>query len=344
MSFYQRQIILPEIGAEGQKKLSQARILCIGAGGLGSPALLYLAAAGVGTIGIVDGDQVDETNLHRQVLFTAADIGKPKASTAAAKIKTHNPELKTVAHDFYLAASNAEQLISEYDLVVDGTDNFDAKYISNDICVKLSKPLVYGSISKFEGRVSVFNANKGACYRCLYPQPPNADVQNCAEAGILGAVAGVIGTMQALEAIKTILNLKPLVSKMAVFEFINFSTMNLAIQKRKDCICAGNKSEIKAKESGSISIQELRMNSEKYCLIDVREDHEWSNGHIRNAIHWPLSRFQNGVFPEQLLKTPQITVLYCQAGSRSAKALDQLHAKGIEGVRHLKGGFQEWIS
>lgn len=353
---YHRQTILPEIGATGQKVLSNARVLCVGAGGLGSPALLYLSAAGIGTIGIIDGDEVSLSNLHRQVLFTDSDIKKSKTRIAAEKIRNQNPDITVIEYDYFINASNAESIIHEYDLVIDGTDNFSAKYVLNDVCVKHSKPLVYASISRFEGRVAVFDSKSGACYRCLYARPPQANIQNCSEAGILGAVAGVIGTLQALEAIKTLIwindrntDLKPLISKMAVFDFASFTTTTVAISKNEDCLCSRDISHIKPEDlaqvcatENEIPLSELKSNSGRYILIDVRENEEWNEGHIQNAIHWPLHRFEKGIFPEQVMKTPENTVLYCSAGFRSAQALRALKESGINGVKHLGCGIDGW--
>lgn len=239
---YSRQILLPDIGSEGQKKISAAKIICIGAGGLGCPALLYLAAAGIGTIGIADHDTVDVSNLQRQILFTPQEQGKQKTEVAKKRLTVLNSDIRIITHNEKLTAENAEDLLVSYDIVIDGTDNFKAKFAINDVAVKLDKPMIYGALQGFEGRIAVFDATKGPCYRCLQPAEPATDIQSCADTGIIGAVAGMIGTIQAAEAIKIIVgsgNLSPLYGRMWVTDVRTMQTNILTIPKRKDCaICS----------------------------------------------------------------------------------------------------------
>lgn len=350
MKRYQRQIILDEIGSDGQAKLAQARILCIGAGGLGSPALLYLAAAGVGHIGIVDFDVVDESNLHRQILFGQQDVGLPKVERAAARLRDLNPEVDVVAHAHRLDEKSAAELFPRYDLVIDGTDNFAAKYLINDAAVKYEKPCIYGAIQGFDGQVAVFEAQKGACYRCLYPQEPKARIQNCAEAGVIGPVAGLIGLTQAMQVIQIITghgSFKPLYGRLWMIDMRNMESRILSIPKNPDCpVCSGDIWEVPLRYASPVCglVPELTVAQARYhknaLFVDVREDHEWQGGHIKGAAHLPLSALRQGHKPD--LPMDQDLILYCQAGLRSAQAADILRAQGYLNLYNMVEGYSFW--
>ena len=350
---YTRQINLPEIGETGQQKLLQASVLCIGAGGLGSPALLYLAAAGVGRIGIIDFDRVEESNLQRQILFSTAEIGQPKATEAKKKIAALNPTIQIDAYDEELNAESAERLFPLYDVILDGTDNFETKFLINDAAIKFGKPLVYGAIQGFDGHASVFGYKDGPCYRCLYPQKPKSRIMNCAEAGVIGAVAGLVGVTQALEAIHIIVgheSFRPLTGKMWLLDSRTMETRLLAISKNPHCPSCSH-----GKDSGNlplhytspvcaftpeISVADLRGNH-GHLLIDVREQDEWDRGHIDGAILWPLSRIIIGDLPDEM-KDDKI-IVYCQKGIRSLQAATILKEYGFADVTSLTGGYVAWI-
>jgi len=350
---YGRQIILPEIGQSGQERILKSKILCIGAGGLGCPALLYLASAGVGNIGIIDNDVVDESNLQRQILFKTKDVGQKKVAVAAACLKELNPKITVATYPVRLSSENASQLFKDYDLIIDGSDNFPTKYLVNDTAVLEGMPFVFGSVSKFEGRVAVFNANSGPCYRCLYPYPPEGHIPNCAESGVLGALTGIIGSMQAMEALKFLINAPALKSLSGKLLLLDSSTMNvdsINVNKNPNCpICSDNpkiKEIIEYKQTccaaEEISSHELKqaIYTGKITLVDVRDDQEWNEGHIEGAVHIPLSKLQSnenvGFFNSRQC------ILYCRSGNRSERALMALKAKGITGNRHLKGGILSW--
>ena len=347
---YNRQVILPEIGIEGQEKLSKAKVLCIGAGGLGCPTLLYLSAAGIGNIGIVDFDNVDESNLQRQVLFTIDDIGKNKALAAKTRLNALNPEIKITAYNNELNDKNAEKLFGEYDLIIDGTDNFSAKFLINDAAVKMGKPFIYGSILGFDGQVSVFNHKGCACYRCLFPAPPKGHIPNCAEAGVIGAVAGIIGTTQAMEAIKIIVNnhvLEPLSGKLLTIDVHNMDCRTLTIPKNPNCpTCSKEKKEIKLTNSSQTcgvisecSPEDVKSNANA-TIIDVREKNEWDSGHIENALHFALSDLAAGKIPD--LPKDQEIILYCKKGMRGQQADQILKAKGFTNITNMCGGYDAW--
>lgn len=361
---YQRQIILPEIGIEGQEKLKKAKVLCVGSGGLGSPILIYLAAAGVGTLGIIDGDKVDITNLSRQIIFSEQDIGQKKVIAARKRLLQLNKHLKIHIYDEVFEASNAEKILQNYDIVVDGSDNFSTKYLVNDAALKLGIPNVYASILGFEGRVTVFGDKAGPCYRCLYPEPPQHYIPNCAEFGILGALAGVIGCVQAMETIKWIINqppdpigpFKPLIGKLWTIDGRTMAVNTIQIKKRKNCAtCNKPKAAIflydleKKCASETTQIPDiLAIEGEKYLnrkdvvFLDVRELVEWQTGHIANAIHWPLPQLLSD---ERLVHKldPTLTYLvYCQIGKRSAEGASHLLKLGFRKVLHLRGGLAEW--
>lgn len=348
---YARQTILPEIGITGQEKISRASILCIGAGGLGCPALLYLAAAGIGRIGIVDFDMIDETNLHRQILFTMSDIGRNKAIAAKERLHAINPSIIIESHPIQLSKKNAERLFADYDLIIDGTDNFSAKFLINDVAVKCGKPFIYGSVLGFEGQVSVFGTPDGPCYRCLFPEAPKSHIPNCAEAGVIGAVAGVIGTAQAIEAIKIIAknkNLTPLSGKLWTLDTRTMSNRLLSLAKNPDCpLCSQRKEDIMIKTTplfcapvAEITPEETRQNKTA-ILIDVREQDEWDAGHIDTAKLVPLSGLAQGQMPD-LPKDCEI-IIHCQRGKRGVQAAQILKENGYTNVSNMCGGYEAWL-
>lgn len=331
MKRYQRQILLDEVGVTGQRALSQARILIIGAGGLGTPAALYLAAAGIKELTLVDGDNVDESNLHRQVLFTDEDLGQNKAAALAYHLKIRS-QSKINYLGQYLDQPIALQIFPEYDMIIDGTDNFAAKYLINDIAVLYRKPVVYGAISHFEGRVSVFGGSHDQpCYRCLFPESPKSKIQNCAEAGVLGPLPGIIGTLQAMEAIKWILSetvgssLKPLKSRLQILSFANNDSQILPVTKKKDCFCCipeptiDDLPERPQPPLCSLSIPAKVDLSEK-TILDVRTQEEWDDFHIENSLHWPLARFNASDFPK--LNSKDSYMIVCKSGVRAKRALE----------------------
>ncbi len=353
MSRYDRQMRLPEIGPSGQAKLADASILCVGAGGLGSPALLYLTAAGVGRIGIIDFDRVEISNLQRQILFSSSETGLPKAFVAAEKLRALNPEISVDAYDAELTSDNAWKLVSPYDLILDCTDNFETKLLINDAGVKYSKPWVYGAIQGFEGQVAVFNHKGGPCYRCLFPQRPQQPVMTCAEAGVIGAVAGIIGMVQALQAIKIIIgheSFAPLSERLWLMDTRTMQTKNLALKKSTHCsVCSLPPDEIVLSSSvrvcenslPEINVPQLQSLS-GHVLIDVREIPQWQAGSIDGAILWPLSKMLAGELPLEWRGKP--VVLYCQKGIRSVQAADIIKKHGFTDVSHLSGGYEAWLS
>jgi adenylyltransferase/sulfurtransferase len=357
---YSRHLLLPEVGVEGQRKLKAARVLTIGAGGLGSPLSLYLAAAGVGTIGIVDFDVVDLTNLQRQIVHGTGTLGTPKLESAKTRLSDLNPNVKVESHEARLTSENALDIIREYDIVVDGTDNFPTRYLVNDACVLLGKPNVYGSIFRFEGQASLFYAKEGPCYRCLYSEPPPPGlVPSCAEGGVLGVLPGIIGSIQALETIKWIIGAGDLlIGRLVLFDALKLRFRELKLRKDPDCpICGKNPTihelidyeafcgigaepdyaglEITAEELN----RERQEKSEELMLIDVREPHEWEIAHIEGARLIPL-----GQLPDRLGELDGHTeiVTQCHHGSRSMKALEILKGAGFGKVRSLAGGIDAW--
>lgn len=348
---YERQIVLPEIGATGQRKISKASVLCIGAGGLGCPALLYLAAAGVGRIGIVDFDIVDETNLQRQVLFTVGQIGQNKAEAAKKRLEALNPQITIKSYPVELTDKNAEDLFDDYDIIIDGTDNFAAKFLINDAAVKSGKPFIYGSILGFDGQLSVFNTPDGPCYRCLFPEAPSGYVPNCAEAGVIGAVAGIIGTAQAMEAIKIIVRhegLLPLIGKIWMLDMRSMESRLLTLHRNPDCpICSKQKKDILLQYSSpvcriipEIIPQQVRANKTA-LLIDVREKEEWEAGYIEGAKLAPLSELAQGRIPN-IPKNCEI-IVHCQKGKRGLHAAEILRARGYLNVSNMEGGYEAWL-
>jgi molybdopterin/thiamine biosynthesis adenylyltransferase/rhodanese-related sulfurtransferase/molybdopterin converting factor small subunit len=357
---YSRHLLLPEVGVAGQRKLKAARVLTIGAGGLGSPLSLYLAAAGVGTIGIVDFDSVDLTNLQRQIVHGTSTLGHSKLESAKARLTDLNPNVSVETHETRLTSENALDLIREYDIVVDGTDNFPTRYLVNDACVLLGKPNVYGSIFRFEGQASLFYAKEGPCYRCLYSEPPPPGlVPSCAEGGVLGVLPGIIGSIQALETIKWIIGAGDLlVGRLLLFDALKLRFRELKLRKDPNCPICGEHPTIhelidyqafcgigaEPDYSGlEISVEELvRERQDKgddLVLIDVREPHEWEISHIDGARLIPL-----GQLPDRLgeLDGHSEIVTHCHHGARSMKALEILKGAGFSKVRSLAGGIDAW--
>jgi len=357
---YSRHLLLPEVGVEGQRKLKAARVLAIGAGGLGSPLSLYLAAAGVGTIGIVDFDVVDLTNLQRQIVHGTSTLGTSKLQSAKARLTDLNPNVHVETHEARLTAKNALEILRDYDIVVDGTDNFPTRYLVNDACVLLGKPNVYGSIFRFEGQASLFYAKEGPCYRCLYAEPPPPGlVPSCAEGGVLGVLPGIIGSIQALETIKWIIGAgDSLVGRLLLFDALKLRFRELKLRKDPDCpICGTNPTihelidyeafcGIGAEPDYSgleISVEEFRKErgakGDDLVLIDVREPHEWEIVHIDGARLIPL-----GQLPDRLgeLDGHAEIVTHCHKGGRSMKALEILRGAGFGKVRNLAGGIDAW--
>ncbi len=348
---YSRHLIMPEVGVDGQRKLKASKVLCIGAGGLGSPVAMYLAAAGVGTLGIVDFDTVDFSNLQRQILHGTPDVGRPKLDSAKDKLHALNPEIDIETYSVALSSENALQLFEPYDIIVDGTDNFPTRYLVNDACVLLGKPNVYGSIFRFEGQASVFDASRGPCYRCLYPEPPPPNlVPSCAEGGVLGVLPGVIGTIQATEAIKFITGAgESLLGRLLLFDALQMTFRQLRLRKDPNCAICGEHPTVTelidyegfcnpttSHDVTPIQLAEMR----DALLIDVREPHEWNAGHIEGARHIPLRQLPNNL---ESIPRDQDVILYCHLGSRSAMALEMLRGAGFQRARHLKGGYAAWL-
>lgn len=355
---YSRHLIMPEVTSEGQNRLKAARVLCIGAGGLGSPAALYLAAAGVGTLGIVDFDDVDLSNLQRQILHGTKDIGRSKLESARDRLHDINPQIETELHKCRFSSENASQLVTRYDVVVDGSDNFPTRYLSNDVCVFAHKPNVYGSVFRFEGQTTVFAPHLGGpCYRCLFPEPPPKDsVPNCAQAGVLGVLPGIIGMLQAIETLKLILGIgEPLVGRLLHFDALKVKFRELNLRRDPQCPVCGENPTIfspidyeqfcgvgEEAEIPEMSPQELkrRMDSgEPFELIDVREPFEYEIARIDGAKLIPL-----GEISERLdeLSGEQPIVVHCHSGKRSAQAARLLQQHGFANVYNLEGGIDAW--
>jgi sulfur-carrier protein adenylyltransferase/sulfurtransferase len=358
---YSRHLIMPEVGMEGQQKLKAARVLCIGAGGLGSPLALYLAAAGVGTLGIVDFDVVDYTNLQRQIIHSTADVGRKKLDSAAEKLKAINPFLNIHKFETRLSSDNALDIFRDFDIIADGTDNFPTRYLVNDACVLTGKPNVYGSIFRFEGQASVFAAEEGPCYRCLYPEPPPPGlVPSCAEGGVLGILPGLVGVIQATEAIKLILGKgEPLIGRLLLVDALGMKFRELKLRKNPDCPACGKhpsitklidynefcgiRGEEKPVEVGvpEIQVEELKRRldaGEDIFVLDVREPHEYQICNI-NGYLIPL-----GDLPKRVheLDSSREIIAHCRSGARSAKAVDFLRQAGFKKVHNLAGGILAW--
>ncbi len=359
---YSRHLIMPEVALDGQKKLKAAKVLTVGTGGLGSPLALYLAAAGIGTIGIVDFDVVDESNLQRQIIHGTSDIGRPKVESARDKIKDINPNVEVVVHEEALTSENALEIFADYDVIVDGTDNFPTRYLVNDACVLLGKPNVYGSIFRFEGQASVFWAEEGPCYRCLYPEPPPPGlVPSCAEGGVLGILPGAIGVIQATEAVKLILGIgEPLIGRLMLYDALGMSFREMKLRKDPGCpICGENPTvtelidyeefcgipQANAAEERNgvpeITVQELKSkldDGEDINVLDVREPHEYEVANIGVKLV-PL-----GELPRRLAEFDQNEnfAIHCKTGGRSAKAVKLLRDAGFGNVYNVKGGITAW--
>ncbi|HYS60320.1 MAG TPA: molybdopterin-synthase adenylyltransferase MoeB [Gemmatimonadales bacterium] len=356
---YSRHLILPDVGVEGQQKLKAARVLLVGAGGLGSPAALYLAAAGVGTLGLVDFDVVDKTNLQRQILHGTSSVGVSKLESAAARIHDLNPNVRVETFETRLTSENALDIIREFDIVADGTDNFPTRYLVNDACVLLDKPNVYGSIFRFEGQASVFHAKRGPCYRCLYSEPPPPGlVPSCAEGGVLGVLPGIIGSIQAMETIKLILGAgQPLIGRLVLFDALKLQFRELKLEKDPECpVCGAHPTVTElidyqafcgigaepSYDGAEITAHELRdewQRNPALVVVDVREPHEYEIAHIDGAVLMPL-----GELPDRLgeLDGHHEIVTHCHHGARSLKALEILKAAGFSKVRSLRGGIDAW--
>jgi adenylyltransferase/sulfurtransferase len=362
---YSRHLIMPEVTLEGQKRLKAASVLCIGTGGLGSPIALYLAAAGVGRIGMVDGDVVDFSNLQRQILHGTKDVGRKKLNSARDRIRDVNPNVQVDLYDTYFTSANAREIVAPYDIVIDGTDNFPTRYLSNDICVFEKKPNIYGSIFRFDGQCSVFAPSLGGpCYRCMFPEPPPPGmVPSCAEGGVLGVLPGIIGVMQAIEAVKLIIGIgEPLIGKLIHFDALKMKFREFKLRKDPKCpVCSEHPTitelidydqfcgipEAKAAEEVEahvphITVQELKSKFErgdKFVLVDVREPYEWDICRIPGAQLIPL-----GQLPARLseLDSADEIILQCKSGARSAKALHLLQEAGFGKLANVEGGIAAW--
>jgi len=361
---YSRHLIVPEVGIEGQQKLKAAKVLLVGTGGLGAPLGLYLSAAGVGHIGLVDFDVVDFTNLQRQVIHFTGDVGRKKLDSAAEKMQAINPNVRITRHETALTSDNALEILKDYDIIVDGTDNFPTRYLVNDACVLLGKPNVYGSIFRFEGQATVFAYEGGPCYRCLYPEPPPPGlVPSCAEGGVLGILPGTIGLIQATEAVKLILDIgEPLVGRLLLYDALGMRFRELKLRKNPECPACGEHrtitslidyqqfcgipqhapaQETKVNE-GEIDVTEVKAKldrGDRFVLIDVREPHEYRICSIAGAKLIPLGEFPKhvGEFdPEADI------VIHCRSGVRSAKACGILRQAGFQRVRNMRGGILAW--
>jgi adenylyltransferase/sulfurtransferase len=363
---YSRHLIIPDVGMTGQKRLKNAKVLVVGAGGLGSPALLYLAAAGVGTLGIVDFDVVDESNLQRQIIHGVSDIGRPKAESARDSILEMNPYVEVVLHEERLDSDNALDIFRPYDLIVDGTDNFATRYLVNDACVLLGKPYVWGSIYRFDGQASVFWAEYGPCYRCLYPEPPPPGmVPSCAEGGVLGVLCASIGSIQVNEAIKVIDGIgDPLVGRLMIYDALEMSYRSVQVRKDPECPVCGKNPTItelidyeafcgavseeaqEAVQGSTITAKDLKNmmdNDENIFVVDVREPNEYEIVSIPGATLIPKGEFLSGAALEKLPQDKRI-VLHCKSGARSAEALAVVKDAGFSDAVHVGGGVLAWVS
>ena len=367
---YSRHLIIPDVGMAGQKRLKNAKVLCVGAGGLGSPALMYLAAAGVGTLGIVEFDVVDESNLQRQIIHSQQTIGMPKAESARDRIQEINPLIDVVLHNERLDSFNVMEIFSQYDLIVDGTDNFATRYLVNDACVLLNKPYVWGSIYRFEGQASVFWSENGPCYRCLYPEPPPPGmVPSCAEGGVLGVLCASIGSIQVTEAIKVITGIgDPLVGRLMTYDGLEMQYRQMKVRKDPNCAVCGENPTVtelidyeafcgavseeaaEAARDSTITVRQLRdMLAERdsgqrdFVLIDVREPGEYEIVQIPGAQLIPKGDFTNGSALTDLPQERQI-VLHCKVGGRSAEVLALVHAAGFADAVHVGGGVVAWVN
>ncbi len=358
---YSRHLIMPEVGMDGQRKLKEASVLCVGAGGLGSPLLLYLAAAGVGRIGLVEFDVVDESNLQRQIIHGTSTLGKSKLESAKRRLLDLNPLIEITGYEEPLTSANALDIIPHYDVVADGTDNFQTRYLTNDACVMLGKPNVYGSIFRFEGQASVFYAKEGPCYRCLFPEPPPPGlVPSCAEGGVLGVLPGVIGTIQATEAVKLIIGQgEPLIGRLLLYDALEMSFTTLKLRKNPDCVicsdhptitqlidydqfCGVAPHDVEAEQGMEITVRDLKRRLDEdgrdLVVLDVREPHEWQISHLDFARLIP-----KGDLPDHLSELDQTKdyVLHCKSGARSLDAARLMKSAGFR-VKSLRGGINAW--
>ena len=363
---YSRHLIIPEVGMTGQKRLKNARVLCVGAGGLGSPALLYLAAAGVGTLGVIDFDVVDESNLQRQIIHGVSDIGRPKAESARDSIAEINPYVRVIVHEDALDNDNVMELFAGYDLIVDGTDNFATRYLVNDACVLLGKPYVWGSIFRFDGQASVFWAEHGPCYRCLYPEPPPPGmVPSCAEGGVLGVLCASIGSIQVTEAIKLLTGIgEPLAGRLMIYDALEMSYRTVRVRKDPECAVCGKNPTItelidydafcgavsadaqQAASGSTITATDLKGmldRDDNIFLVDVREPNEYEIVSIPGATLIPKDQFLTGAALEKLPQDKQI-VLHCKSGVRSAECLAIVKGAGYADAVHVGGGVLAWVS
>jgi len=368
---YSRHLIMPEVGVEGQEKLINSSVLCIGAGGLGSPLALYLAAAGVGHLGVLDFDVVDFSNLQRQIIHSEKTIGELKVESAKKRILELNSDIKVTTYNEMLTSENAMEIIKDYDVIVDGTDNFATRYLVNDSCVLLGKPNVYGSIFRFEGQVSVFDAKKGPCYRCLYPEPPPPGlVPSCAEGGVLGILPGIIGTLQAAEAVKLIIEQgNPLIGRLLFLDVLEMQPREMKLRKDPNCpICGENatikelidyeefcgigrgelgqeettkreESEEDVLEINIDQFKEIRDNGNNVVVLDVREYHEYDICNIEGSVLIPLGEIADRI--DELNEDDEI-IVHCHHGGRSMKATQYLKDKGFKNVKNLAGGIDAW--
>jgi adenylyltransferase/sulfurtransferase len=363
---YSRHLIIPDVGMTGQKRLKNAKVLCVGAGGLGSPALLYLAAAGVGTLGIVDFDVVDESNLQRQVIHGQSDIGRPKAESARDSIVEINPYVNVIVHKERLDSDNAMQIFADYDLIVDGTDNFATRYLVNDACVLLGKPYVWGSIYRFDGQASVFWAEYGPCYRCLYPEPPPPGmVPSCAEGGVLGVLCASIGSIQVTEAIKLITGIgEPLAGRLMIYDALEMTYRSVKVRKDPECpvcgknptvtelidyeeFCGAVSEEAQDAAAGSTitarQLKDMQDAGENILLVDVREPNEYEIVSIPGSVLIPKGEFLSGAALERLPQDKRV-VLHCKSGARSAECLAIVKNAGFSDAVHVGGGVLSWVA
>ncbi len=360
---YSRHLLIPEVGLEGQRKLKNSSALVIGTGGLGSPVALYLAAAGVGRIGLVDYDVVDSSNLQRQVIHGTSTIGKLKVESARDKLLDLNPDIQIDIYNEPFTSENAIRIAKDYDVLIDGTDNFPTRYLTNDVCVFLGKPNIYGSIFRFDGQLSVFYAKEGPCYRCLFPEPPPPGlVPSCAEGGVLGVLPGTIGTLQATEALKVLLGIgEPMIGKLLLYNALDMSFDFVKLKKNPNCRVCGPNADIKElidyeefcgvpghdHEEGSagagldITAPELaeRVKINHLKLLDVREPHELEISALPNAVNIPLGQLASRLAE---LNSADDMVVFCKGGTRSARALELLSSAGFKKVKNLKGGINAW--
>jgi len=360
---YRRHLMLPEVGLEGQRALLDARVLLIGAGGLGCPLAQYLAAAGVGTLGLVDFDRVDASNLHRQVLYGTADVGRPKVEVAAERVAAMNPDVVVERHAVHLSSENAMGLLSEYDVVVDGTDNFPTRYLTNDACVLLGRPNVHGSIFRFDGQATVFDARHGPCYRCLYPEPPPPGaVPSCAEGGVLGVLPGLVALVQATETIKIVCGIgEPLYGRLLQLDALRMEWSEFRVKKDPACPVCGEAPQVTelidyegfcgmpavegeahaVPEVSADAVRARRERGEDLLLLDVREPDEWETAHIEGAVLIPLGELGSRLAKIEPWRERPVVVL-CHHGGRSTRACRLLAEHGFRRVENLSGGIEAW--